>query len=272
MYKQFIYLKNKEVKYEESDVIYSDSILSPGLYELTYVQYPLYKVVVKTQFIRNKSKIEHINSKYIDNIVDKFLDKKISKKLKSINMDNRFGILLYGDAGTGKSSIINDIIHICSNESLIFIISNKDEYLKECWDFITRIRESQNNNIIIIFDEFDEYMKEESMIKQIMDGQYSIDNCLFLMSTNYIDSIPDSIKDRPSRCKYRIKIEGIQDLNTIKNIISCLNLTDDEMEIESNKLKGLTLDSIKNYCIDRLLDLENFSFNRRKIGFSTKNN
>ena len=267
MFKNYTYLKNGFVKYEEEEILYTSSKLEPGLYELTYIEYPDYKTSVKKLDIKSKSKIVHNCDELIYGIVDSFIDDNKNKKLKENNIDNRFGILLYGDAGTGKSSIINDIISKYDN-TLSFIISSKNtEHIKNCWDTIATIREGQDNKIFIIFDEFDEFMGSEALLKQIMDGQYSIDDCLFLMTTNYISSIPDTILNRPSRCKYKIKVEGIYNKDVIRNLITNIGLNEDEIIKYSKELDGKTLDEIKNFCIDKILNLKEFKSSNNKIGF-----
>ena len=264
-YNNFLYLKSKRVNYTPDEVIDSSHVLLKGLYELQYIGYPEHSVVVKKIEIRNKPNINHSCSDYIYNVVNKFKDDVTCKHIKSLNMDNRFGILLYGDAGTGKSSIINNII---SDDRLIsFIIASKDpDELKLCWDFIMNVREGQDDRFVIVFDEFDEFNNCEALLKQIMDGQYSIDNCLFLMSTNYIDSIPDTIKNRPSRCKYVIKVEGIYDINTIKDIIKNA-YSESEIDSKAKSMIGKTLDEIKNQAIDDVLKIEKYATNSNKIGF-----
>ena len=65
--------------------------------------------------------------------------------------------------------------------------------------------------LFIEFDEFDEFVKEgkEGLIKTFLDGSSSTNNTIFLAMTNYIERIPDSIKNRPSRFKYQIEIEEV---------------------------------------------------------------
>lgn len=267
MFKNYVYLKNGQVNYEEQEVLSTSSTLEPGLYEVRYIYSPLYKVVVRKLEIKNRPVVHNDNTGLLDNIIDSFLDDSKNIKLKKFNISNRFGVLLYGDAGTGKSSIINNCISK-STDSISFIIIDKDEErIQHCWEWISRVRLSQDNKFFIVFDEFDEYMKSESVIKQIMDGQYSIDNCLFIMSTNYINDIPETIKDRPSRCKYKIKVEGIYDTNVIYEIIKDLDLNEDDINKAKVQLKGKTLDEIKNFCVDKILNLKELDNNKKTIGF-----
>lgn len=269
MIRSFTYLESNKVKYDEEPVSSVSSKLNPGLYIIEYIEYPVYDVQITQHNIINRDGFDYPKSNFVNDIVESFLDQEKTDLLNSCGMYNRFGVMLYGSPGCGKSTIINNISSkVIDNGGLIFIIKNTDNSISHCWDFVKKIRQIQDNRICILFDEFDEYMKEESFIKHIMDGQYSIDNCLFLMSTNYIDNIPASIKERPSRCKYSIKIEGVQDENIIFNIIknTLNNMSEVEIRSACKKLKGESLDVIKQYCFDEILGLSKYQKND-SIGF-----
>lgn len=116
-----------------------------------------------------------------------------------------------------------------------------------------------------------EFTKEnEGQVKTFMDGAESLDNTIFFGMTNYIDKIPSSIKNRPSRFKYCIEIEGIQSEKEIKIILDKMigDIYEDEVIIKfSTDLKGNTLDQIKQFCIDKIMDISSTPITKKKIGF-----
>ena len=91
------------------------------------------------------------------------------------------------------------------------------------------------------------------------------------MSTNYIDKIPDAIKDRPSRVKYTIEVEGIQDEEVIKNFLKesfeKINM-EVNLEKEISKMKGWTIDDLKQWVLDKVMDIEPEEKVNNKMGFS----
>jgi len=121
-------------------------------------------------------------------------------------------------------------------------------------------------------EEVDEFFYNggEGILKTIMDGNQSIDNCIFFGATNYIDKIPDAVKCRESRYKYVLDIEGIQNPDDISEILAPF-ISDlfkpEEITIFANTLKGSTLDLIKQFAMDKIMDLKTYRKEKRTIGF-----
>ena len=81
------------------------------------------------------------------------------------------------------------------------------------------------------------------------------------------------MSERPSRFKYCLNIEGMQIKTDILNIIEPILgnvLNDAELNIIANDLKGNTLDYIKQYCFDKLMNITHYGKNKKSIGFTTK--
>ena len=197
--------------------------------------------------------------------------------MKSLCFNHKTGVLLEGKAGTGKSTIIKHYVNNIVNEQggIVFYISTPS-VVAECWSFIHKIRAIQNNPIVVIFEEIDMFVGDsnsknfEGYLKSAFDGNLSIDNCLIFGSTNYIDRIPNALKNRPSRFKYVLTIEGIQCENEVWQILE--NMIGDlftELEITefAKDLVGKTLDEIKQFALDKIMDLETYKKTTSSIGF-----
>jgi SpoVK/Ycf46/Vps4 family AAA+-type ATPase len=207
-----------------------------------------------------------------------FFDKNVVSTVKKIGFYHKVGILLYGKEGTGKSSIMKHYYNraIAEQNAIVFNVLTANSYLRNVWDFIKQIRTVQNNPIVVIFDEFDEFIKDpsannEGFLKTILDGNMSIDNCIFMASTNYLERIPEALKNRPSRFKYTVDVEGIQNKESVHKIIKPIlsNIFNEtEIEVFSDELKGKTLDQIKQFCLDKIMDLETYQSSKKTIGFS----
>jgi hypothetical protein len=116
---------------------------------------------------------------------------------------------------------------------------------------------------------FDKYEIEDDL-KVIMDGFSSIDNSLFMMATNYIDKVPKTIKDRKSRVKYSIEVKGIEDEEMIRKFLTnSFELISMKVDFEGDikKLKNKTLDELKQYVLDKVMDIDPDMSSPTSLGF-----
>jgi SpoVK/Ycf46/Vps4 family AAA+-type ATPase len=276
--KTFNYLENGQVIYSnERSLSVSDKLL-PNIYKISYIVYPEYKVQLNTYLSKENTKeCNYPQKERVDSILSSFFDKDKKNKINNLGYYHKFGILFYGREGTGKSYIINHINNelIKNEKALVFYLQPSIEELyselKSIWEFIQKIRHGQDNPIIIVIEECEEILKCESYIKMMMDGNESINNCIFMLTTNYIDQIPSAIKDRPSRIKYSIEIGGIENTEDIVNILKSFDIENETEETILDyaiKLKGKTIDEIKQFCLDKIFDIESsYKKDSRKIGF-----
>lgn len=272
MYKSFTYLENNVVKYTDSLVKDISITLKPGIYHIAHnhdwhnpdlvLKQSDDKETVKSFTFSDKEKLTKL--------IDAFFDKDKVEKIKNLGYNHKAGILLSGREGTGKTSIIKEYTNkiATKHQGLVFIIDEHSDKLIDCWSFIENIRKGQSNPIVIVFDEFEQYLGDgnEALIKSILDGNRSIDDCLFFAATNYLEKIPKPLSNRPSRFKYSFIIEGMQNTDEILNILSNILINNTNLEEIAKNLKGKTIDEIKQFCLDKILDLETMEFNQQ-IGF-----
>lgn len=188
---------------------------------------------------------------------------------KDLNLALKVGVLLHGIAGSGKTSSLLAITKVISESfenTLILFVENYPEV--RC--VISMIKSIQKHfeddyKFCIIMDECENFMHQyETEMKAILDGVNSPSNTIFLAATNYINEIPDTIKDRPSRFKYVKDISTLQDHGVIFSIINSFNknlgeeykLTDDHLRGMVENLIGLTLDECKTYFLEQVVSLQ----------------
>lgn len=278
--KSFNYLESGRVTFSMLDTIKTVKKLDKGLYSIyktaTFSNPEIVLTKETPTEIHDLIRYHFIDK--MDEIFNKFFDKEIKDKVSTLNYKHKVGLILFGKQGTAKSSILKHyyLRGIEEHNALVFFFSNQYA-LPELWDFITKIRKIQDNPIIIFLDEFDEFFKRESYedtFKMIMDGHLSIDNCMFLAATNYIDNIPKTIVDRPSRFKHSIEVEGIQDENMIFDFLNS-NLSKLSDNVDEKELKrlakesiGKTVDEIKEIILDKVMEIETEKKSKNKIGFT----
>lgn len=274
--KSFHYLENGEITYSMLDTIKSEKKLDAGKYKLHYEGYPVNKVIINQDTDTESVKIHAFPDKdKLDNLLKSFYDPKVINTIKVLGFNHKTGVLFYGSEGTGKSTIIKYYANQCIKEqsALIFYITSNFCH-SQCWDFIMKIREVQDNPIVVIYEEFDEYIKDyEGFLKTAFDGNMSINNCIVFASTNYIHAIPDALKNRPSRFKYSLNIEGISEQDDVYNIMHPLLksiFSDEEIKKFAKSHTNQSLDTIKQFCVDKIMELETYAKKTSLLGFMSK--
>lgn len=274
MFKSFSYFDNGEVLALNLLSKYSTKKLEPAIYELRS-QYVQGQGVVHSLSNDLDVKVhEPFRSASINTtlqFIDKFYKPATKALFKKLNYVYKAGLLFHGKQGGGKTNLILYIAQklVTEKKAIVFVIPDRDSFYYG-WEFIETLRKNHTNPIVVVYDECEKFFEEfEEIAKTRLDGVESIDNMLCLFATNYIDKIPESIKERPSRIKYTLEINGVEDIEEIVEILkrnySQINIERDFRK-EAKALVGATVDDIKNYIINDLLSIE-ANTSPKKLGF-----
>lgn len=208
--------------------------------------------------------------------VDGFFKKGIRESVEKMGFTHKLGVLMFGKQGTGKSSIMNSVSkRMIDKNNAIVIYCNNYSTLEGGISLAKKIRQIQDNPILFIADEFDIYVRDmESTLKNFLDGKDSISNSLFLAATNYIDRIPNTLKERPSRFKLVLEIFGIDDKKIMYNIMKKISdklepnlFTDEELKKLFVNVDSITIDELKQMALDKLTETILPKNKKQKIGF-----
>lgn len=150
------------------------------------------------------------------------------------------GILLYGQPGTGKSSIVNalatkykrSIISLSMNKisqidfgQLTLLINNDDldEYLILMEDidtlFLNREEDNKDKNYNDIINQ----------LLQFLDSNTSPNNVIFAATTNYVDRLDKALL-REGRFDLKIEIKGLSDQNVITEMIKSFDVPEETVQ------------------------------------------
>tara|TARA_R110000868_G_scaffold179968_3_gene420436 strand:+ start:1816 stop:2658 length:843 start_codon:yes stop_codon:yes gene_type:complete len=270
------YTDNK-ILLNDAEVFETSKTLNSGCYDIEFDEYGRFKNFLS---VKNPYSFSLMPSKELQNIeeyIEKFLSEEYCFLCKKSKTLIKSGILLYGKPGIGKSNYINHLVlKSLKKNSCVFNI-NSAAKLYQVIQKLKELKDIQDNLFVIVLEEIDEILSAqgyEAILKNFMDGIDSINNCLFLATTNYIEKIPTSLTERPSRFKKVLKIEQSENLEEVKIWLEktylCFidDLTTKDFEFLHEKCLNKPIDEIKHILIDYKMEIKSFENKKQKLGFS----
>lgn len=254
------------IKYVESDVIVMDDSYSidfkknelpSGVYTLTIVGNPMMEKIkpafkeleLPTNLIKFKSGVFHT----VLSTVDEFFSPETIKRYRDMNILHKMGIALYGPPGTGKTSLSYMILTDLQKKYNAICVEITNSDINYAVSVLSEVRRIQKNPIVVFCDEWDLRVARSTNWLTFLDGSMSIDGCVFIGCTNYMEKIPKTISYRRSRIKEIIEVKALP-VEVYKDYISTTVATLSPAEVTKIAYyaedAGLTIDELKNCLID----------------------
>lgn len=196
--------------------------------------------------------------KFNDNTVNQLLDNvrrfweskaKFDKINLSIKVLYKRGFLLYGPAGTGKTSLLSVIIKDVIDGNGVAILFDGPSLTAKC---IKAIRDvNPDKRVAVIIEDIDGWIRRrsEEEILDLLDGiETNFENVIFLATTNHVDKLSKRVL-RPSRFDFKIKID-YPPIETRRQYLTGL----------FDSMKFSNPDGIKNVIERMCNDSDKFSF------------
>lgn len=212
--------------------------------------------------VRNKTFDNIFLNDNLSELIKIDLDLFIKSKEKYVNLGLKYKrvYLFHGEAGTGKSSLSVAManhskrnilsINMCKNlddSMLISLIANRPENPIILFEDIDCLFENINRNLDPI-KENEGNKITLSCLLNILDGCYTPNNTIFVITTNFIDKIDDAIK-RDGRVNLNLEITKPNEETKIKYIEYLNNLNVNNINIEDFKDK--TISSIEKDFLNK---------------------
>lgn len=278
MIRTIIKYKDNKILLDDSEVFQTYEKMQPGIYDIEFDEYNRFKNFLEINIPKVYPLMPSDELSNIQDYINIFLSKKYEDFCKQTNIHRKTGILLHGLPGIGKSNYFNDVINkaIKHNNAIVFNINNPLK-LSRIGEQLKKIRLIQDDLIIVLLEEIEEMFSQsgsESTLKNLMDGIDSINNIIFLASTNYIEIIPKTLKERPSRFKKVLSIEQSKNTDEVKKwLVDTFKIFDPEISIDEcdklySKCINKSIDEIKHVLVDYKMGINSKS-NKKKIGFKS---
>lgn len=158
---------------------------------------------------------------------------------------HKLGIMLFGPPGSGKTSTVKFIMKDIIGRGGIVILGDGNPAVIGEGLAALRLIEPEKP-VVIVFEDFDELIHRysESHYLSMLDGERSIDNALFIATTNYPSRLDPRLYNRPGRFSDVIKI-GMPSRDARELYLSSYLKKPEAVQEIADQTNGFSLDHLK---------------------------
>lgn len=121
---------------------------------------------------------------------------------------HRRGYLLYGPQGSGKSSVVHQVVHRIIKANHVAVFCEHPGLLTRAMELFRKIE--PDRPVVCLFEDIDAIIEThgDSELLQWLDGSHQINKVINIATTNYPERLDRRIVSRPRRFDRIIKIES----------------------------------------------------------------
>lgn len=257
--------------------------LPPGVYNV--VQSPVGAYFLPHAIVTDRLlRLPDSRSDDVISEIEKFWPLK--DRFKEFGFTHKRGILLWGPPGSGKTATISFIIKQMIEGGDIVVLAN-DQHPSVVANALGKLREIEpERRAIVVMEDIDTIIDSfgEAEVLSLLDGEASIDNVVFLATTNYPENLDGRVVNRPSRFDRVVKI-GMPNAQARKMYLESRNLGEDvDIDAWVAATDGFSIAHLKELIVGvccygnpfkiecerlrRMFQRPNSSMDRRGIGFN----
>lgn len=127
------------------------------------------------------------------------------KRFEDMGLIHKRGILMIGDPGSGKTSIIREELQRAADKGRVVFMARSPYVLT---DSMQTFRDMEpDRDLIVVMEDIDEIVRSwgEQELLEVLDGMNSVDHVLFIATTNNPECMSAKLR-RPGRFDRKIEI------------------------------------------------------------------
>lgn len=130
----------------------------------------------------------------------------LKEKFTQYGFTHKRGFLLWGPPGSGKTCTIAFVIQQMIASGGVVFLGDRPEPLAKGMQELRQVE--PNRRLVVVLEDIDTLISKygEADILAILDGESSVDNVMFLATTNYPENLDGRVTNRPSRFDRVVKI------------------------------------------------------------------
>lgn len=166
------------------------------------------------------------------------------------------GVMLYGPPGSGKTSTIKIVCNkLVDRGGIVFYASSHPAAIGRFLTDFARVE--TDRKCIVIFEDLDSliYNFGESNYLEMLDSAKTIDNVLFIATTNYPEKLDPRIYNRPGRFSHVLKI-GLPGTQAREAYLKAI--------LKNHRDVAEIVENTKGFTIDHLTALVNATYREHK--------
>src|SRR5947209_4779561 len=181
-------------------------VLPAGAYGCSLNQYGEPQFVVKDLQVDDLIDFADSLPSQILREIDNFWS--LGEKFRRYGYLHRRGYLLYGPQGSGKSSVVHQVVHRIIKAGHVAVFCEHPGLLTRAMEVFRKIE--PDRPVVCLFEDIDAIIEThgDSELLQWLDGSHQINKVINIATTNYPERLDRRIVSRPRRFDRIIKIEA----------------------------------------------------------------